>query len=672
MVKKISFRNVLSKRALSAVAALAISGIMPASIALAGELTISELVSETSNVTLAQGESKTFDIKLAVDGKFTDATVKVPTVYNIDANGKVTTSNLSQPVTFTYNGDKNNYSSTVSATVNVASNLQPGTYNFTIPKSSVLISNSNQTEAKLDNDKDDILTFVVTKSEVVPPQDLTAPIITLNHEISGIFNENTLPKKFEFNLDEKSEVFVNGKSQGVLESGSHELALPPSIEGNNSVTIIAKDAAGNQSTPVSFSYFYDTIKPLVTATADRDANNKGWYNSDVLVSFTATDVNGSGVASVNQAKTVSTEGNDQFITGKATDNAGNEGSGSITLNIDKTAPTINGSTDRKANSNDWYNNDVTVSFNANDSLSGVANVTGPVTLGEGANQSVEGTATDNADNSSSIAVSHINIDKTLPTIKRSVDSQANSNGWYNHDVTVSFEGTDELSGIDTTTSPIVLSENGANQSANGTTIDKAGNQQSTTVEGINIDKNSPEITVEDGKKYTLNQSVTWTAKDDLSGLDTSASGSIDTSKVGSKTQTITATDKAGNTTTKEIHYQVVYTYSGVLQPINSDGKSIFKAGSTVPVKFQLTDSNGNFISTANATIYYEKYSTQILGNDVEAVSTSAATSGNQFRYDPSASQYIFNLSTKGLDIGTYQITIKLDDGTSHTVNISLK
>ncbi len=60
---------------------------------------------------------------------------------------------------------------------------------------------------------------------------------------------------------------------------------------------------------------------------------------------------------------------------------------------------------------------MTVSFTANDALSGVASVTDPVTVStEGTNKSVTGTATDKAGNSASATVSGINIDEKAPTI----------------------------------------------------------------------------------------------------------------------------------------------------------------------------------------------------------------------------------------------------------------
>jgi hypothetical protein len=113
-----------------------------------------------------------------------------------------------------------------------------------------------------------------------------------------------------------------------------------------------------------------------------------------------------------------------------------------------------------------------------------------------------------------------------------------------------------------------------------------------------------------------------------------------------------------------------YVYSGVLQPVNVDGTSIFKLKSTIPVKFQLYDIQGNPITSAQARIYLAKVSNGIMGTELEAFSTSAANTGNLFRYD--GSQYIFNLGTKDLSTGTWQIRIALDDGTSKYTFFSLK
>jgi hypothetical protein len=116
---------------------------------------------------------------------------------------------------------------------------------------------------------------------------------------------------------------------------------------------------------------------------------------------------------------------------------------------------------------------------------------------------------------------------------------------------------------------------------------------------------------------------------------------------------------------------IVYSWSEVLQPINKDGSSIFKLGSTIPVKFQLTGASA---STSNlvAHIYVAKVSNGVAGVEVEPLTNVNADAGNVFRYDASANQYIFNWGTKGLSEGTWQIRIDLGDGATHVVSVSLK
>jgi hypothetical protein len=115
----------------------------------------------------------------------------------------------------------------------------------------------------------------------------------------------------------------------------------------------------------------------------------------------------------------------------------------------------------------------------------------------------------------------------------------------------------------------------------------------------------------------------------------------------------------------------IYDFSGILPPIKEDGSSVFKLGSTVPVKFQLWDDQGSFVTDAVANIFVKKISNGTSGEEA-AVSTAAATTGNLFRYDSSSNQYIFNLATKSLSVGTWKIRIELDDGMSYYVEIGLK
>jgi len=183
-------------------------------------------------------------------------------------------------------------------------------------------------------------------------------------------------------------------------------------------------------------------------------------------------------------------------------------------------------------------------------------------------------------------------------------------------------------------------------------------------------------TPQDGDIYLLDQIVTaeWSA-DDGNGTGVASESEtvpIDTSTVGEKTFEVTAEDYAKNTATETVNY-VVYGFSGILPPIKPDGTRVFKLGSTIPVKFQLWDADGNPITDAMAEISLQKMEgSSPIGDPEEGDSTSAATTGNLFRYDDTDDQYIFNLATKNLSTGTWEITITVNDTGSFSVNIGLK
>lgn len=182
------------------------------------------------------------------------------------------------------------------------------------------------------------------------------------------------------------------------------------------------------------------------------------------------------------------------------------------------------------------------------------------------------------------------------------------------------------------------------------------------------------VTVQAGSTYT---DAGATALDNYDGVITGSIvtvNPVNTAVVGIYTVTYDVKDAAGNAAIQVTRtVDVVYKFGGILQPINPDGSSIFKLGSTVPVKFQLRDANGNFVTNAVANISVVKMTGGSTSGAVnEAVSTSAATTGTLFRYDLASNQYIFNLNTKPLSTGTWRITITVDDVTLKDVKISLR
>lgn len=169
--------------------------------------------------------------------------------------------------------------------------------------------------------------------------------------------------------------------------------------------------------------------------------------------------------------------------------------------------------------------------------------------------------------------------------------------------------------------------------------------------------------------------VTWSSEDALSGIETSegniASGAkLDTAAVGPHTLEFTVVDKTGNVTVTKITYNVVYVFSGFLKPL--DHKKTWKAGSTIPVKFNLKDAKGKYVTRAEARLYFAKVENGTVGLEESAYTRFGAIFGNKFWYSRCFKQYIFNMSTWHMEKGTYQLRVDLGDGTVNTITITLK
>jgi hypothetical protein len=144
------------------------------------------------------------------------------------------------------------------------------------------------------------------------------------------------------------------------------------------------------------------------------------------------------------------------------------------------------------------------------------------------------------------------------------------------------------------------------------------------------------------------------------------SGSTFPIVAGGVTVTYTATDSHGNEApSKWFKVKVIVPWNGLNQPINRDGSSVFKLGSTVPVKF-------NSFPGLDATLTWTKIDNSPDGNVIEAVNSSPASTGNAFRYDATTGQYLFNLGTKNLSAGDWLLHVNLGDGIDHGTKISLR
>lgn len=404
----------------------------------------------------------------------------------------------------------------------------------------------------------------------------------------------------------------------------------------------------------------DSTPPVITPTVTGTLGTNGWYTSDVNVSWTVTDPDSTITSQTGCGPTtVSSDTSGVTFTCTAT-SSGGTASQSVTVKRDATAPAATATASPAAS---WTNSDVTVSFSGTDAMSGVGSCSAPVVLStEGAGQTASGTCTDNAGNVSAPATATVNIDKTAPTAIATAAPAPNANGWNNTDVTVTFTGTDGLSGIASCTTPAVLGE-GAGQSATGTCTDNAGNVSApATASNINVDKTAPVVAVTgvtDGATYIVGgvPAAGCATTDTLSGVAASATASTAGGPLGTVTVTCAgATDKAGNSAAAvTATYTVTYAFCGFKQPLLVPVQE-FKAGSTIPVKFCLQDANGATVTTATGTV--EAYVNGVLKGTVA------------FRF--SDGQYIANVQTKDgktdWPTGTLEFRVKPNDGTTHSTN----
>jgi hypothetical protein len=267
--------------------------------------------------------------------------------------------------------------------------------------------------------------------------------------------------------------------------------IPIELEKNNEISIENRSKPESGLTLIIFGV--DNDPPKIKAIPSPSPNAAGWNNTDVTVSFICSD-DKSGIQSCPGPVTVTTEGAGQVITGTAVDNVGNTASASVTLNIDKTPPTITANVDRPPDYDNWYTDDVTVSFECNDTLSLIKTCPGPIVADtDGANQVITGTAKDIAGNTASASVT-LNVDTSPPTIVAHVDPPPNAAGWNNTDVTVSFECADQGSGIASCSPPVAITDEGADQAISGTATDLAGHSNDVTVT-VNLDKTPPNLAI---------------------------------------------------------------------------------------------------------------------------------------------------------------------------------
>ncbi|SNB47923.1 HYR domain-containing protein [Geobacter sp. DSM 9736] len=441
--------------------------------------------------------------------------------------------------------------------------------------------------------------------------------------------------------------------------------------GTTTIIWTATDAAGNEGTATQTVTVTDSTAPVVIPPTNVNVEATGPQTTVDIGSATAADA--VGVTSLTSNAPAEFPIGTTTVLWTATDAAGNRGTATQTVTVtDSTAPVVIPPTNLNVEATGPQTTVAIGTATAADAVgvtSLTSNAPGEFPIGT---TTVLWTATDAAGNRGT-ATQTVSVTDTTPPVLagldgRVVEATSASGAIVAFNVTARDLVTENphvtctpasgsVFAIGTTTVTCKASD-GSGNSATGSFSIKV---QDTTPPVLNVPAaiwvplNTP-VSAPVVQAFLGAASAT-----DNVDSDTTVTYTVpDLTAVGPKIVTFTSTDDFGNSTSASATIWVDYVFAGFLPPVNL-GKP-FKAGSTVPVKFQLTDAGGNPVTSATAKFLLQKYAgSEPVGDPIEVTSTSGADTGNYFRISDGI--YIYNLNTSLLERGTYQIQVMLDGGT---------
>jgi outer membrane protein assembly factor BamB len=268
------------------------------------------------------------------------------------------------------------------------------------------------------------------------------------------------------------------------------------------------------------AYEGDTTAPTLTwGSQTPAANPSGWNNSAVDLPFTtADDLSGVQSAVPGSPLHFASEGANQTQQVTVTDNAGNSATfTSPAVNVDLTNPATSAVVSGPSGNMEWYQGAVSVSLNASDNLSGVANTfyrldggsaqtyNNPFSISSDGVHTLEFWSVDVAGNSETHQTQTVGIDATGPVTQASVSGTVGMNDWYRSAVQVSLSASDNLSGVQNSNYRV---DGGAVQTYSGAfvlasagqhtvdywSVDNANNVEVTHSLVVKIDMSAPVIT----------------------------------------------------------------------------------------------------------------------------------------------------------------------------------
>ena len=352
---------------------------------------------------------------------------------------------------------------------------------------------------------------------------------------------------------------ING---GLVQTYTTTFPLPN--DGVYNIEYWSVDVAGNTETHKTFIMRIDSTPPHTQAFVSGTAGTNGWYRSEVQVSLSATDnVSGArstfyridgGAIQTYIAPLVISDLGQHTVEYWSVDNLKNtEAAQSLAVNIDTIAPTT---TDLIVPSSSVTSSPVSVTLNASDNLSGVANTfftvnSGPAqiytntfTISNDGAYNIEYWSVDVAGNTETHRAGTVRIDSTAPHTQAFLSGTAGTNGWYRSEVQVSLSASDNVSGVQSTVyridgggiqtygGPFVISALGQH-TIEYWSVDNLNNTEAAQSLAVNVDTIAPVVTTAANpstaakKPQPVTVTISGSVTDGISGVSSASFSVID-------------------------------------------------------------------------------------------------------------------------------------------------
>lgn len=384
-------------------------------------------------------------------------------------------------------------------------------------------------------------------------------------------NNLSIPVRFRFDQAGDDRSGVQTFECTLQNSGTFPCPNPfdydsPRMWGQQTLRVIAVDAAGNRDpTPlvIAWQVLQDQTMPVILGNLSGTMGNNGWYVSDVRLEWTVEDPeSGATIVAgcVNREYLQDIASDDRSCTARS---LAGEWTRTVNVKRDATPPTITPVVMPAPNAAGWHRGNVAVVYQCQDATSGMPYC--PNTdnvLQEGVGITVPSRqAVDRAGNTSQSVPVTLKIDRTPPSIAAVVLTTPNANGWYRSNVSIAYSCSDSLSGLagSCPATQVLSQEGNPAPYVNYTIQDNAGNSAQSNAVAVRIDMTAPTLVVTmPPAKLFLNASHNFAldAIDALSGVESQSCTGFSTATVGTRTVTCSATDRAGNTTSRSSTYSV--------------------------------------------------------------------------------------------------------------------